>query len=101
MPATLLRVTMDARIDAAENPSTGGSTDTHAPAMRIADSIGGSAIPDRLISGSAPMTSTPAARLLTARIPSAAAENNNATATFPAKISFRLRDRVSSVVQVP
>ena len=58
-------------------------------------------MPDRLMSGWGPTTSTPAATLLTARTATASEEKPSAVSTFPANTSPRLRERVSTVVQVP
>ena len=101
IPAALLRVTIEMSTASAVKPKTGGSTDTHASATRAVACPGGSRTPDRLIRGCRPTTRAPAATLLVARIATAAAEKPSAVSTFPANISPRLRDRVSTVVHVP
>ena len=101
MPAALLRVATDSSTATPVKPSAGGSTDAHASATRTSACGGGSSAPDRLMSGCGPMTSTPAATLLTARAATASKEKPSAVSTFPANTSARLRERVSTVVQVP
>ena len=67
MPAALLRVATDNSTDRAVKPRTGGRTEAQASTTRSSASAGDSMMPDRLISGWTPMTSNPAATLLTAR----------------------------------
>ena len=75
MPAALLRVATDASTASAVKPTAAGSTEAHASATRTNASPGGSSMPERLTSGWWPMTSRPAAMLLTARMTMASREN--------------------------
>src|SRR5262245_1119468 len=101
MPAALLRDATDTSTARPVKPSAGGNTDAQASVTRVSASPGESRLPDRLMIGSGPMKTAPAATLLTAKAVTARNEKATATRTFPANTSCRLRERVSTVAQVP
>src|SRR5215470_17654657 len=100
-PAALLRAATDTRTATAVMPTIAGSTEIHASVTRISASGAAISVPDKLTSGVDPITSSPAAALLTARTNVASSENPNAAATFPANTSERPQERVRIVFHVP
>src|SRR5262249_39431709 len=100
-PATLPRVAIERSTATAVSPKLGSTTVAHANATRLSAWEGASSTPDRLISGCDPISSTPAATLLSASMLTESREKPSAVTTFPANTSDRLRERVSTVFHVP
>src|ERR1043166_7414251 len=100
MPAALVLVVTDTSMAAAAEVPTAGSTDVQAAAVSANAELPVRAVPNRSISGCAPIATRPAATLLAASTAVATVANARATATFPAKTSARVHDRVRIVAQV-
>src|SRR5215472_9805748 len=100
-PAVLLRAATDTRTATDVIPTIAGSTEIHESVTRMNACGAESSVPVRPTSGADPITSKPAAALLTARTNVASNEKPSAAATFPAKHSERLHERVRIVFHVP
>src|SRR4029077_7694708 len=99
-PITLLRVATEISSASETNPSVGRSAIDQPSSTSASEWPGGSRVPERPTSGCVPITSAPAARLLSARAQTMSTAHVAAASVLPTKISPRLQERVSKSFHV-